>query len=528
MKKVYENQILQLDVDESTQQLYLTVLDKSAKMASFDTVTKENPRVKVGNFKGLKEAFEAPGHQSLIGDFKPLIDLTVSKDEMKCHMTLNLTKSQFEEANQEEILSQAFRLLEEKSISVGIQKEAIESLRPMETVVVAYGIDSIPGEDAKVRYYELGEKKPQVKKDGNVDHYEIHLLDCVQKGDWVGEKIHATEGTPGKTVFGNPIPAKKGRDFPLKFDKKAIDAVESDGVTELKAKIEGAVRFRQGKITVEDHLFISGDVNYKTGNIRFNGHVTIEGTVEDKFTVVAQKDILIKGDIGVGAVDLIHSESGDIAILGGINGKGVAKIKAGRNVYAKFVREASVEAGDDINVGLYAIDSHLKANFITSLENGRIIGGNVDATHRVMAGSIGNRFEKETQIKVSGFSRKKVTEELTVIKSQFSEALTKGNQLKRQLEIFEINQDSLDEKALNTYNALMFQYEKLIDEINELNAELRRLETMLLTRGEGEITVLDNAHPNTMLEIKNLQKKVKSLLSGSIFVKDNEIHLKSE
>lgn len=528
MKKVYEDQILQLAVDETSQQLYLTVLDKEAKMAYFETVTKANPRVKVSNFRGLKEAFDAPGHPLLIGDFKPLIELTVSKDEMKAHMTLNLTSEQHQTANQEEITTEAFRILTEKDIQTNIQKEAIESLPPMESIPIAYGIDPTPGEDAKVRYYELGEKKPQVKKDGNVDHYEIHLLDCVQKGEWIGEKIHATEGTPGKTIFGKTIPAKKGRDFPLKYEKKTIESIEQEGVTELRSKIEGAVRFRHGKITVEDHLYISGDVNYKTGNIRFNGHVTIDGTIEDKFQVIAQKDILVKGDLGVGAVELIHSETGDIAILGGINGKGVATIKAGRNVYAKFVREASVYAGDDIHVGLYAIDSHLKANFITSLDNGRIIGGTIDAKHRVMAGSIGNRYEKETQIKVSGFSRKKVTEELTAIKSKFSDTLVKGNRLKRQLEVFEINQETLDKKALDTYDALMFRYDQLIDEINEINAELKRLENMLRTRGEGEVMILDNAHPNTMLEIKNLQKKVKSLINGSIFVKDNEIHFKSE
>jgi len=51
------------------------------------------------------------------------------------------------------------------------------------------------------------------------------------------------------------------------------------------------------------------------------------------------------------------------------------------------------------------------------------------------------------------------------------------------------------------------------------------VEEMLLTRGEGEVKIMGNAYPNTMLEIKNHQKVVKSNLTGSLYFKDNKIHL---
>lgn len=72
---------------------------------------------------------------------------------------------------------------------------------------------------------------------------------------------------------------------------------------------------------------------------------------------------------------------------------------------------------------------------------------------------------------------------------------------------------------------MLLTYENLIDEINKLNYDFKKLEEFLRTKGEGEVKILGSAYPKTVLDIKNLQKVINKTMSGSFYVKDNSLHL---
>lgn len=523
---LYKDDNLEVILDGNNDVL-LTVKSSEISMTYFQQITREIPRVKVTDFMGIKKAFDNVGIASKIGEYKELIEFNVSPDEMKGYININLTMKEIREYGEKKLKEDILKFLEENGVLEGISMDSIEeNIYSLDRFLVCSGIEPVDGIDAKIKYFEFSDKKPKIKNDGKVDNYEMTLIDPIEKDGWLGEKILATPGKEGRNIFGKSVPARAGRDYMLKYDKKSVIEVPEKDKVILVAKHDGAVKVIDGKIGVENHLVIDGNVDFKTGNINFDGSVTINGIVEDLFSVKATKDIMIKGQIGIGAVGLIHSMYGDVSVLGGINGKLKGKIKAGKNVYIKYVNEAEIEADGDINIGLYAFDSILKGEkVVLSPEKGRIVGGKIEAQHLVVANTMGNAMEKATKIKVHGFDRNQIKLELESIKVEFNEAIFKANKLKKQLEIMEINNEGLEEKDLFAYKGMLLTYENLIDEINILNSKFKQVEEKLRTKGEGEVKILKGAYPKTLLEIKNLQKVVKSVMTGSFYVKDNTLHL---
>lgn len=86
--------------------------------------------------------------------------------------------------------------------------------------------------------YEIQEPQPKITEDGKVNHYELNLINKVERGGWLGERIDATPGEPGKSVFGEEIPAKPGKQLPLLYDRNSVEEVydKEKGITTLIAK----------------------------------------------------------------------------------------------------------------------------------------------------------------------------------------------------------------------------------------------------------------------------------------------------
>ncbi len=512
--------------------VYLEVLTEGATIQDFQAVCSLHPRIKVTAFGVLRKSFDLiDGKRRKIGALKPVVELSIRADGMVATITVNLTEAQMID-QRKAVLSDILKLVEQEGIVYGVRTDTLRGDLPLgRPFPIAEGKEPIPGQDAKCRYFELTEKKPEISQDGSADHYELNLIDNIQKGEWLGDKIHVVEGIYGKNVHGADIPPKTGKDKTLRFDEKTVEALRDTqaGKTTLLAKVDGAVAFKSGRITVDNHLYINGDVDFETGNIRFDGNVTITGVVKDKFSVEATGDIAIKGENGIGAVDLIHSKNGSVYIRGGINGRNEATIRAKMDIFAKYCNEADLHAERAIHIGLYAFDSQLKADkVIVSPQKGKIIGGQVDAGHQIVAGSIGNAQERKTKIYVKGFERADVTDELKALRISFEGIIRKTNKTKRQLEIFETNFDALDDKAINTYRAMVIQYDNLIDDINRMNREVNRLEDVLRTRGEGEVKIQAGMYPKTMLEIKRLQKYVSELTTCSFYAKGRELLIAAE
>lgn len=483
------------------------------------------PRVKLTEFSNLKESvLMADGKERVIGILKEVYEIIVSSDHMKAYYLLNMNEKDFEEKGTE-IIKGLSHALKDKNIKTGIINEALilENIRLNKKTLIAEGILPEKGQNAKISYYKIAPKKPTLDDKNNANHYEMNLINNVKKGDWLGEKIPATKGKDGKNIYGEALPGSLGEDRHLKYDYKSVNCIEKNKVEQLVAKKNGAVVKKGGKIAVDNLLVIHGNVDYDTGNIDFDGNVVIRGTVRDQFSVRATKDISIEGDIGVGAAKKIESVDGDVYIKGGLNGKGVTVITA-NNIFLKYVKEGILKAKKDIHIGLYAIDTIIESeNVFLSEKKGKIIGGQLNAKYRVESNAIGNQMERVTAVNLEGFDREKLYAHLKSLNIGFDRMLSKKNKLERKLRIFENNLSRLDEKSLNTYNALVVTFDQLMDEIEKLEIEIESIKCNLKTRGEGEIKVFKAAYPRTIFEIKRSQKILSKKTHESIYYKDNQL-----
>lgn len=392
-------------------------------------------------------------------------------------------------------------------------------------VVIAKGIEPITGEEASVKYFEISDRKPVIKEDGRADFYELQFIDQVKKGDWLGEKCLPGPGIPGRTVTGDKIPPKKGKDKILRFDKKTVVATEEDNKIVLRAAVDGAVEFKNGMIMVQNHLTINGDVNTGTGNIEFDGSITIKGTINNGFSVTATNDISVLGEIGVGKVKKIHSKKGDIFIKGGVSGENEAILEAGKNIFVKYANDCTLIAGDTINIGLYSFGSHLEAkNVLLDGKKGRIIGGKIKAEVKVVSAFIGNESGRQTLINVAGFDRSAIMEELNQLLQEYKKMLSEADTLKREIDVYETVEVSLSKRDRKEYLYNLEKYDRAVMRIFELEERRHLLMKYLQAKGEGQVSISLKAYPQTMLQIKAFQKRLDRITAGTFYAVGKEVH----
>ncbi|HWQ29533.1 MAG TPA: FapA family protein, partial [Negativicutes bacterium] len=504
-------------------ELYISVYHTGYEIREFSQLLLDMPTLELHNFMGLKNALEeASGAKVNIGSVKPRVEVSISFDEMEARIKLNITAKEFAE-NKIMISTEIIQALQKAGVTEGLDNLFSKPLTVQKEITIAKGVPPEDGEDAIIKYYEVTEKRPLVMDDGTVNHYELDLIDNIKKGDWLGDKIKPTEGKPGRTVTGKPIPARRGMDFKLKYDRKTVEELEENDKTVLRAAVDGAVRLDGDSIGVDNHLIIPGDVGFETGNISFDGYVTVKGTVKDGFSVIAKNDISIQSPMGLGVINKLISREGSIYIKGGIFGKNVSVIQANKSVFVKYCNAADITAGEDINIGFYSLDCSLKAKkIVMDPVHGKIIGGSVNAEIQVITGVIGNKSEKKTVINVTGFDRAAIRNEFEQLLEKYKALLGEVNAVKQQIAVFERRPDSdyLDDRD---YNQCLRKYADILDEIRLLDEYRKRLQNTLETKGEGEIDISLAAYPETYIAIKNMQKKIDSIVNGSFYSMDDEL-----
>lgn len=518
----FKNDHLVLTSEED--KLFITVNSPGFDIRDFNDIMSSYPVIHLTNFISLRKALvEANGELIHIGVIKPRVEVIISSDEMQASVYLNISQKECDEKRMA-IAAEIVRELNNIGVTEGIDNIFDKTLISQSEMVAARGIPPIFGDDAKLIYYEISDKKPVIKEDGSVNHYELNLIDNVKAGDWLGERIPPKEGRSGKTVTGKIVPGRRGKDISLRYDKKTVGEYEEEDKTVLKALVDGAVKFDGSKIKVDNHLIVPGDVGYETGNINFEGYVTINGTIKDGFSVTARYDIAINGKIGIGAIDKIKSKEGSIYIKGGIYGRNVARIEAKKSVFMKYCNECTVIAGDDINVGFYSLDSNLCAQkVLLDPKYGKVIGGTITAEVKVVSGVIGNKFEKKTVINVQGFDRNAIRTEFEELLAKYKDLLQEANSVKRQIEIFEYNLSGAEYANMDEYNKCITKYQDIVDEIKLLDEARKKLQVTLQTKGEGEVGIFQAAYPETYLEIKKMQKRINSIVSGSFYAENREL-----
>ncbi|NLL04922.1 MAG: DUF342 domain-containing protein [Clostridiaceae bacterium] len=505
---------------------YIESYKKGMSVAQFNDFISRYSNIKITSFIVIKNAILfAPRPLEKFGEIKERIAIEISSDELKAYIKLSVSDDELEGDAKLRLVKEIMKKLKDEGIIFGVKSDILVSnLCNNKQILVAEGIAPEKGVDSVIKMYEIKEAKPEVKEDGKVDHYELSLINRVQAGEWLGERKDPTLGIPGRTVKGMIIQAANGKMYPLEYDKGSVREEHKNGVTTLYALRSGAVQYDGDKISVSNHLEIDGDVDFKVGNIDFDGYLTVQGTIEDNFTVKATKDIEILGEYGIGSVREVISIDGSINIIGGIAGKNKAVIKSKRDIYTKFVSDATIICEGSVHIGFYCRNSNIKAKeVIFDSSKSQIIGGNIQAEVKVVASSIGSENENKTVISVIGFNREEYKEKLENLISEIE--LLKNELIKvRQDIIILSNKTNLVDEQRERYKWAKSEFLSIADKLKGLERERKLIVSALRTKGEGEITITKKAYPGVILEIKNITEKISSEINNVCFyLKDGKI-----
>ena len=277
---------------------------------------------------------------------------SLSEDELECRMHLE-TKPESTPPSSSEITS----LLTADGISFGISEQnlvqLLETIKPGASVtgIVAQGQPAIRGEDGILAYSTaLPDKSSEAHQsedaeEQQVDFRNIQQFINVEPDQEIGRLLPPTQGTPGKTVRGKPLPAEPGNPLVIKLGQH-VHAGGTSGEL-LFAEIHGRVTYENETLQVVEEYLIDGDIDFSIGNIRFNGYVEVRGDVLDGFQVSASKGIKITGNVG--ACRLISH--GDIEFCG-MDGQGKGSILCGGTLTAQFIHDSTIECWGEMHIGV--------------------------------------------------------------------------------------------------------------------------------------------------------------------------------
>lgn len=454
------------------------------------------------------------------------ISISISDDKLAAFLLINniddtliVTTAQLEE------LAQKNRIMHGLNRPLLAQIAADPKSFYQQKLAIAAGTKAVLGANGYISYifdFDENDKKPQELDDGRVNYKEVVSLHNVKKGQLIGQRFLATEGTPGRAVTGETIFTKAGKEARFKIGKNVIADAEQKG---LYALIDGmVVKTDRDKINVFPVYEVNGDVDYHIGNIDFIGTVVVRGNVLPGFKIRAAGDIRVTG--GVEAAEL--EADGSIEINAGIVGQNKAYLKAGKNVKSSFIQDATVEVLGELKVSQSIMHSTIRAGKAVSCNGakGLIVGGTVQAGERVTARTIGNSMSTTTVIEVG------------VLPELRNEMI----HLRNQLRVFMENLDKTD-KALSLLDSLaaagQLTPDKLamrvklnhtkkqtIEEQNTIKERILEIEKSLEDSEQAKVEVLSTVYGGTKIVIGRYTKFIKDPTNRMTFrLSDGDISM---
>lgn len=350
--------------------------------------------------------------------------ISISNDKMS--VSLILLKP---EGNEKYTISAILKLLESYGIKYGIKRELIQLILNQrlynEEYVIAEGKEKIDGLNGQYEFYFDTEAKPKpiINKDGSIDYKNIQCFVPVKQGDLVAKYKKATVGSDGKTVTGELLKPKKGKDLP-KLKGKGFIYDESNG--EYRAEISGKIELLQNKVLSITNVFqVPRNVDLSIGNINFDGDVYINGDVFTGFSVQATGSIFVEGCVEA----CIIKAGKDIVLKHGMQGADKGTIEAGGSIMGKFFEAVEIKCNGNFSANA-VINCRLEAEGMIEVQGrfGAIVGGNLYGRLGIRATQVGNISGIRTVVQ-TGASKKQ--------REQFLKTFDKIKEAEEKLKLFD-------------------------------------------------------------------------------------------
>lgn len=324
---------------------------------------------------------------------RTLFRVVITPDKMQAYL-ITLPVINGKKAEREDLQKE----IDERQVKEGIKTELLHDILAKQEEyrewLIAEGTDPVDGENAQLIFHfnpDGIEIKPQELENGSVDFYNLNLIQVVETGTVLMEKIPATNGTDGVNVMGGRMPAKPGKDLRLPAGRNT-QIIDND--IKLIASASGHVVYSNRKVNVFQSYEVRGDVDFNVGNIYFPGSIIIYGHVKGGFEVEASGDVEVHGNIE-GTV----STAGNLQVKNGIVR---GKVTAGGSVFARYIENGEVQSGSSIVVTEAIMHSSVKAAKKVSVggRKGLLVGGNCCAGEEISAKNVGSPLGTVTVLEV--------------------------------------------------------------------------------------------------------------------------------
>lgn len=513
--------------------IFLTVTEpvKGGEDVTLDDARTELARRGVQNYdlsQVAKIVKKAKGKPEKIGkwipnpqyDSKPVLE--ISDEEMKAMVTVTAPILSGRQLEPEEIVD----LLKNNGVVYGIKHDKIKGIIEKEIynvpVVVAEGDEPKRGQDAQINYHfktKHDDFEFEEEEDGSIDFKKTDLVQNVVNGQVLATKTPPTKGQNGRTITNKVLPAANGLDVEMKVGKN-VD-LSPDG-TQAIASAPGQAVLMGDKIEVEKIFEVNGDVDFNTGNIVFLGTVLVKGTVQDDFSVKASQDIIIKGDVGKADLEA----DGDIIVSGGLLGKTEGTVQAGGSVYAKFIENVKISAGQDVVAKEGILHSYIDAGsrIICNGKRAAIQGGRNRAGQEINSKIIGSPAYTETICEAGVDPQtkerlEKLEQEHINTEKTLNKLFININTLQKQKEQFENEGKNFPEDKDNMLKRMTRAKKELSRRMKEVQDEVEELRNYLVTlENTGKVSAKVNFLPGVEIIIKNASFKVKQEFKFTTFI----------
>ncbi|MDR3629435.1 MAG: FapA family protein [Desulfocapsaceae bacterium] len=386
---VRPGQLLLSDTDQDTGQGKISLKSPVRFLAGANCEIAEGGRSLLSTATGYPhlDLKDEEDEQTASVTVTPLI--SISEDGMKACLTLHPPVGDAPALLLEDLL----RLLREAGVVYGIDHRSLEKTsqkvtaerRPVIQQVVARGMHPVDGLDAYLRMeIETGTLPGKIRGDGSIDFRERRMFVSVEEGQLIATKIKETAGIPGRTVLGQDISQKTGKDIVVRVTEDAIYNETSKTVRAAKAGVVSIVK--DSIIKVSSKQTVSGDVDFSTGNIYSKNAIEVSGSVKSDFVIAVRGDVFIGGDVQSATI----SSHGNLVVRGGIVGS-ASTITIRGDADINFIENGTLHAGGNVIIRKSAYYSTIVADGnIVGDQKTKILGGMLICSGSLTVGDIGS------------------------------------------------------------------------------------------------------------------------------------------
>lgn len=257
---------------------------------------------------------------------------------------------------------------------------------------------------------------------------------------------------------------------------------------------------------------IDGSVDLRTGDIDCEGDLEITGGIADNVTVRAAGSIHVMGVIGSANVTAGKNLNAD----GGINGRQKGACKAGGEVRAKYVINATIEAEGNVTAVVEVLNSQVTCGGKLVVDDGPLLGGHVTAAGGVRCRLLGNHAGVTTVVD-AGIDTPLQDAALRAVREIEADR-------KRAAKIREIvqplmrNQKALSAEQKEKATELLFEADEIETRCARATDEIRARYQAAEGRLKPEIRVIETAFPGVTVHLPGLEATIDAAVQGPIWI----------